>query len=148
MSYFPGITRRPGTSGGGGVAAPPVSGGGQSYSGVGLPSITPANPSLEATFESLDLNVFFRWDTSSSKWRSMGQLREEIPMNITPNTWTRIPPAALLTSIDEHTIYRSTGEVAGFIESRRSSVDGWPELRSLNAYSGLIARCFGEVSIP
>lgn len=144
-SYSPGISRAraPTTtviSGG----APP----GQDYTGNGLPAVTPNIPTSPASYESLDLNLFFDWDTNGLKWRSRGVVEEVTTLNLQANVWTRLPPTALLTQITNYRIFRQLDnlELDTFAE-RPSPIDGWPEIESLSAYTALTVRCFGDVVI-
>jgi hypothetical protein len=146
-NYSPGIIRaRSPTNGGGGSA--PSGGGGQNYSGNGLPSVTPTTPTDAATFESLDLNLFFDWDTNSLKWRSRGAVQETTILNLPANAWTRLPPTTLLTRIDSYRTFRASDEMeVDSFANRISPIDGWPEIESANPYTGLIVRCIGSIVI-
>ena len=116
----------------------------QILSGNGLPAVAPPNPAEDATYESLDLNAFWRWDTNDQLWRSAGQLKEILVLtSLQASTWTRMPNAAVLTSIDEWTLTRADGQPLIAIDNRRAA-DGWPELHSLNAYLNLQIKAFGE----
>lgn len=148
MVYFPGRPRQPPFPISGGGASPPSGSSGQSYTGNGLPVIAPTAPTAPATFESLDLNIFFDWDTNSLKWRSRGLVREQTVLDLPANSWTRLPPTTLLTRIDSYRIYRASDELelSTFAE-RPSPIDGWPEIESISAYTGLVVQCIGEIVI-
>jgi hypothetical protein len=64
-------------------------------------------------------------------------------MDLPANVWTRVPDTGIFLNIDDLTIYRPDGTVAEFID-RQKAIDGWPELRSLAAYTGLTIRCVGQ----
>jgi hypothetical protein len=116
----------------------------QYVTGNGIPQTAPARPAEDAVFESLDLNVFFRWDTDTRLWRSTGQVKELLVLaSLQASTWTRMPQATILTSIDDWLLFRADGSAITTIDHRRAS-DGWPELNSLNAYSNVQIRAFGE----
>jgi hypothetical protein len=116
----------------------------QYITGNGIPTVSPAIPADDAVYESLDLNIFYRWDTDTRLWRSTGQVKELLVLASLPaSTWTRMPTATVLTSIDEWLLFRADGQALTTIDYRRAT-DGWPELHSLNAYSNLQIRAFGE----
>lgn len=146
MSYFTGI-QRPRSPTSGGSSPPPLSGA-QEYRGNGLPSITPTNPSIGATFESLDLDIFFDWDTNSLKWRSRGAVKETTILNLPANAWTRLPTTALLTQIDSYRIFRASDDLElDTFAKRPSPIDGWPEIESGSPYTGLKVQCTGAITI-
>jgi hypothetical protein len=109
--------------------------------------ITPTDTGAAATYESLNLNLFFDWDTNSQAWRSRGQVREITTFSLVSDQWTRLPATALLTRIDEYTIFDSSGVLKDSFDQRLSTTDGWPEVNSLTAYTGLSVHCFGEIVI-
>jgi hypothetical protein len=145
MSYFPGIQRQRPFAGPSSFTAP--TGVNQVYSGQGLPQITPTVQGAAATYESLNLNLFFDWDTNSQVWRSRGQAREITSLNLASDQWTRLPATVLLTRIDEYRIFDSSGVLKDSFDQRLSTTDGWPEVNSLTAYTGLSIHCFGEIVI-
>jgi hypothetical protein len=146
-NYFPGVQRLRSSPVSTTTNSPPATGV-QSYSGQGLPSITPAVQSSPAVYESLNLNLFLDWDTNSLRWRSRGQVKESISFNLPANAWTRLPLTALIARIDEYTIIRdSDGVELDTLEKRHATSDGWPEVQSLTAYNGLTAICFGEIVV-
>jgi hypothetical protein len=116
----------------------------QYVTGNGVPQTAPARPGEDAVYESLDLNVFYRWDTDTRLWRSTGQVKELLVLQSLPaSTWTRMPTATVLTSIDDWLLFRADGQALTTIDYRRAA-DGWPELNALNAYSNIQIRAFGE----
>lgn len=130
------------------------SGSGSGGSGVteqsGLPNAAPTDRNAPATIFSTNSNTTWQWDVADQMWRSVGTISDQATGDIQPNVWVNFPTFSLITTVESWSVFDASGQRLDYLEDRRRSSDGWPQVRSLNAYTAASfeAKGHGAISVP
>ena len=121
-------------------AIAPVLGGSNAASMVeqaGAPTAIPNDPTKTNLIQDTLTDTVWSWDVADQVWRSVGLVGETVTLPSLPaNIWTNLPGFSLLNTVEQWDAFDSAGNNAGLLETRRRA-DGFPQVRSLHAYTNL-----------
>lgn len=104
---------------------------------AGAPSAAPDDRTQTSLIQDTLTDTLWSWDVQDQVWRSVGLVADQAALASLPaNIWTNFPTFSLLNTVESWEIYDASRNRLTLLETRRRS-DGWPQVRSLNAYTNL-----------